>query len=93
MKYMANKKLDFNFQLKNLDGTNLADAGKQLAGWCANHTGTEPIKYYEWSKDLFANGFVELDVEDTKKLHNFIENYSVAAAIRGQLIEVIDKRE
>jgi hypothetical protein len=84
------KKLDFNFNLKNLDGTEIqaAKANRILAEFIAGQTKGDPIKLYYWGLELYKSGVLELDKSDILSLKTMLSDTETLTVLaKGQLLE------
>ena len=83
-------KLNFNFPIKGLDGTDLKDsnAGKILANNLAGQPSGDIIKYWQWAQDIYAGKEIELDKSDTETLRNYIKtNLTLPIITKVQMLE------
>lgn len=87
-------KLDFNFNLTDLDGKDIenANAGKLLANSLAQQAKGDALKFWEWALALNKGEIVDLDTSDQTTLKNFIkDSESLAILAKGQLLQVFKK--
>jgi hypothetical protein len=98
MKQAAKMKLNLNKKLTQLDGTILTDNGqdvylcKLLAGRLSeNVTGIPALKAYDWAKQLWNTGEIEIDRTDLTKLQEFVESSQLFVFVKAQIIEIILK--
>lgn len=87
-------KLDFNFNLVDLDGNHIdnANAGKLLANTLVQQAKGDALKYWEWALALNKGDILDLDTSDQETLKNFIkdsENFAIIA--KAQLLQVLKK--
>ena len=87
-------KLDFNFNLVDLDGNQIdnANAGKLLANTLVQQSKGDALKYWEWALALNKGEILDLDTSDQETLKNFIkdsENFAIIA--KAQLLQVLKK--
>jgi hypothetical protein len=87
-------KLDFNFNLVDLDGNQIenANAGKLLANTLVQQSKGDALKYWEWALSLNKGEILDLDTSDQETLKNFIkdsENFAIIA--KAQLLQVLKK--
>lgn len=55
--------------------------------------GSDAMIKYDWAMQLYKTGSVDLDKEGQQKFKKLLENIpNVWLVVRGQLLEVIDKR-
>jgi hypothetical protein len=70
-------KLDFNFQIKGLDGNDIqgegGNAGKLLSALLASQNKGNSIKLYDWALKVYNNTPLEIDSTDADVLIGLIE--------------------
>lgn len=79
--------------LTNEDGIKIGDQllSKNLGNVLVNSNTDDPVKYYDWGKDLYRNGYLEVDDSDRQKLYDFIKNDKrMVNLLKGQLLKLID---
>lgn len=84
-------KLNFNFNLTDLDGLPIenANAGKLLANTLAQQAKGDALKFWEWALALNKGEIINLDTSDQTVLKNFIkESDALAILAKGQLLQV-----
>ena len=84
-------KLNFNFNLTDLDGQPIenANAGKLLANTLAQQAKGDALKFWEWALALNKGEIINLDTSDLTVLKNFIkESDALAILAKGQLLQV-----
>jgi hypothetical protein len=87
-------KLDFNFNLVDLDGNQIenANAGKLLANTLVQQSKGDALKYWEWALALNKGEVLDLDTSDQETLKNFIkDNENFAIIAKAQLLQVLKK--
>ena len=87
-------KLNFNFNLVNLDGEELKDAnaGKVLANALVQQTKGDAVKLWEIALALNKGEVVDLDSSDQELIKNFIKETELINIIaKGQLLPVFNK--
>lgn len=87
-------KLDFNFNLTDLDGKEIdgANCGKLLANTLIQQTKGDAVKYWEWALALNKGEVLDLDTSDQETLKNFIkESEAVTVLGKAQLLAVLSK--
>ena len=87
-------KLDFNFNLVDLDGNSIenANAGKLVANSLVQQSKGDALKFWEWALALNKGEVLDLDSSDQETLKNFIkdsENFAIIA--KAQLLKVFKK--
>jgi hypothetical protein len=87
-------KLNFNFNLVNLDGKEIdnANAGKLIANSLVQQSKGDALKFWEWALALNKGEELDLDSSDQETLKNFIkdsENFAIIA--KAQLLKVLKK--
>jgi hypothetical protein len=86
-------KLDFNFNLVDLDGNqiNNANAGKLLANTLIQQSKGDAIKYWEWALSLNKGEVLDLDSSDQETLKNFIKDHEQLTILtKAQVLEVLN---
>jgi hypothetical protein len=87
-------KLDFNFNLVDLDGNHIenANAGKLLANTLVQQTKGDAVKLWELALSLNKEQVIDLDSSDQEMVKNFIkDSESLAVIAKGQLLQVFKK--
>lgn len=87
-------KLDFNFNLIDLDGNQIenANAGKLLANTLVQQAKGDAVKYWEWALSLNKGEIIDLDSSDQETLKSFIKDSEALAVLaKGQLLQVLKK--
>jgi hypothetical protein len=87
-------KLNFNFNLVDLDGKEIdnANAGKLVANSLVQQSKGDALKFWEWALALNKGEELDLDSSDQETLKNFIkdsENFAIIA--KAQLLKVLKK--
>lgn len=87
-------KLDFNFNLVDLDNNPIdnANAGKLVANSLVQQSKGDALKFWEWALALNKGEILDLDSSDQETLKNFIkdsENFAIIA--KAQLLKVFKK--
>jgi hypothetical protein len=87
-------KLNFNFNLVDLDGNEIdnANAGKLIANSLVQQSKGDALKFWEWALALNKGEELDLDSSDQETLKNFIkdsENFAIIA--KAQLLKVLKK--
>lgn len=88
-------KLNFNFNLTDLDGKELKDAnaGKVLAQSLINQSKGDAVKYWEWALALNKGEIVDLDTSDQETLKTFIkDSETIFVLAKAQLLGVFAKK-
>lgn len=87
-------KLDFNFNLTDLDGQPIenANAGKLLANTLAQQSKGDALKFWEWALALNKGDVIDLDTSDQTTLKTFIKESDVLTIFaKGQMLQVFKK--
>jgi hypothetical protein len=87
-------KLNFNFNLVNLDGIEIenANAGKVLANALVQQPKGDALKIWEISLALNKGEIVDLDSSDQELIKNFIrETDAINIIAKGQILTVFNK--
>lgn len=87
-------KLNFNFNLVDLDGKEIdnANAGKLIANSLVQQSKGDALKFWDWAVALNKGEELDLDSSDQETLKNFIkdsENFAIIA--KAQLLKVLKK--
>ncbi len=88
-------KLNFNFNLTDLDGKELegANAGKLLANSLIQQTKGDAVKYWEWALALNKGDVLDLDTSDQETLKTFVKDSEVITVLaKAQLLGVFAKK-
>lgn len=87
-------KLDFNFNLLDLDGNEIsnANAGKLLANTLVQQAKGDAVKLWEIALKLHKGEVIDLDTSDQELLKNFIkDSEQLAILAKGQLLYIFKK--
>lgn len=89
------KTIDLSFELKGLDGKNIAIKDCNIAQAVANElavsTEGDSIKKLSWAMNLFQKGSIQVDSSDFNKFKEFIEeNKNFTILLKGQILEYLD---
>lgn len=87
-------KLDFNFNLTDLDGQPIenANAGKLLANTLAQQSKGDALKFWEWALALNKGDVIDLDTSDQNTLKTFVKESDVLTIFaKGQMLQVFKK--
>lgn len=87
-------KLNFNFNLTDLDGKEIdnANAGKLIANSLVQQSKGDALKFWEWALALNKGEVLDLDSSDQETLKNFIkDNDNFAILAKAQLLKVLKK--
>jgi hypothetical protein len=88
-------KLNFNFNLTDLDGKELegANAGKLLANTLIQQTKGDAVKYWEWALALNKGDVLDLDTSDQETLKTFVKDSETITVLgKAQLLGVFAKK-
>ena len=88
-------KLNFNFNLTDLDGKELKDAnaGKVLAQSLINQSKGDAVKYWEWALALNKGEVIDLDTSDQETLKTFIKDSdTIFVLAKAQFLGVFAKK-
>lgn len=86
------KIVNLNFDILQLDGSILENAGKLIATSMVSDT-KEPdaIKFYDWAFSLYRGDIINIDSSDFNKLRSFIVNHPhIFILVKGQVIKYLD---
>jgi len=87
-------KLDFNFNLKDLDGNDIqgGEAGKIIANLLVQGTKGDPIKYWDWALKIHQKKPIDVELSDATTLEIFIKSHeSLPILTKAQLLQVFKK--
>ena len=87
-------KLDFNFNLTDLDGKPVenSNAGKLLANTLAQQSKGDALKFWEWALALNKGDVIDLDTSDQNTLKTFVKESDVLTIFaKGQMLQVFNK--
>ena len=87
-------KLNFNFNLVDLDGNQIenANAGKLVANSLVQQSKGDALKFWEWALALNKGEELDLDSSDQETLKKFIkDNENFAIIAKAQLLQVLKK--
>jgi hypothetical protein len=87
-------KLNFNFNLTDLDGKELegANSGKLLANTLIQQTKGDAVKYWEWALALNKGDILDLDSSDQETLKNFVkDSETITILAKAQVLNVFKK--
>jgi hypothetical protein len=87
-------KLNFNFNLTDLDGKELegANSGKLLANTLIQQTKGDAVKYWEWALKLNKGEVLDLDTSDQDALKTFVkDSETITVLAKAQLLAVFAK--
>jgi hypothetical protein len=88
-------KLNFNFNLVDLDGKEIENGnlGKILANNLINQTKGDAVKYWEWALALNKGDIIDLDTSDQDTLKTFIKDSEVLPVLtKAQSLAVFAKK-
>lgn len=89
--------LDFNFQIKQLNGSPFegedGNAGKILGNFIASSGRGNPIKLWDWANIVYHGQPLEIDSSDSNMLSEMISGSETLPVItKAQLLEVISTK-
>jgi len=84
--------LNFNFNIKGLDGNEIIDAnaGKILGNYLVSQPKGDVIKLFEWSLKLYRGEPIDVDTSDQKLLKSFINESNLPVLTKHGMLEVFD---
>lgn len=88
---MANKKIDLNKAIKDLDGKEIegSNLGKLVAQMLASANKGDALKYMSWALKLHEGKSIELDPSDLETLKNFVKDHEQLTNLsKAQILEV-----
>ena len=82
------KKVDLNFELKDLAGNSIGNAGQILAVILMAETKGDSIKFFDWSMTLHKLEPIEVDNSDLSKIKDVVNNTErVTLLIKAQFLK------
>jgi len=88
-------KLDFNFQIKNLDGVDFEGennhCGKILANYLQSLNKGNSMKLWDWAQTVWKKQPLEIDKTDSDVLKELVETGDLPVITKAQIIEAINK--
>lgn len=87
-------KLNFNFPLTDLNSKVIREnIGQILAHELVVTAKGDPLKHFEWAKDLHAGKVIDLDKSDTLYLKNFVKDcQNIAILAKAPMLEVFEEK-
>lgn len=86
-------KIDYNKQVKGLDGTDLQGDQNTMAKILANllaYSSSGPmVKFMDWARDLYRGKTLEIDRTDADVLKAFVEGSNLPNLTKEQMVNVI----
>ena len=85
------KKVNFNWELKDLNGNNIGNAGVLVAEMLVGETKGDAIKCYDWAMSLNAKKPIDIDNSDLIKIKELINsNERVTLLAKAQLLKCLE---
>lgn len=87
---MANKKIDLNKAIKDLDGKEIegSNLGKLVAQMLVTASKGDALKFMSWALKLHAGETLDLDPSDCETLKNFIKDHEQLTILsKAQMLE------
>lgn len=85
------KTVNLNWELKNLNGESIGNAGELLASSLMIETKGDAIKYFDWAMNLNSKKTIEVDESDLLKIKQFItDNERVTLLAKAQLLKYFE---
>lgn len=85
------KQVDLNWELKNLNGDNIGNAGELLAASLMVETKGDAIKYFDWAMNLNKKLIIEVDESDFLKIKQFItDNERLTLLAKAQFLKYFE---
>ncbi len=93
------KTLNFNFNLKGLDGKDVVDSqtsqviniGKTLANMLVGGGDKDIFKFYDWAMLIYSGSDISVDDSDYKKIYDLIENGTQLNVLyKAQILRYMD---
>lgn len=84
------KKVDLNFQIKDLDGNDIGLANKAFANTLMAEKSGDAVKLFDWAMTLNKSGIIEVDESDFNKIKDIIEKSETLFIIaKAQLLKYL----
>lgn len=90
-------KTNFKKSFLFLDGQELKDAtgevvliNKSLAMILSNATKGNAIKFYDWAKELFVSGELNLSRSDRQEILDYVKPLEYEAMMKAQILEILE---
>ena len=87
-------KLDFNFNLKDLDGNDIqgGEAGKIVANLLAQGSKGDALKFWDWALKINQKKVIDVEISDASLLESFIKDHEgLPVLTKAQLLLVFKK--
>lgn len=85
------KKVDLNFELKDLADNQIGNAGQVLAVILMAETKGDSIKFFDWSMSLHKLQSIEVDSSDLSKIKDVINNTErVTLLLKAQFLKYFE---
>lgn len=85
------KILNFNWELKDLNGNNIGNAGVLLAEMLVMENKGDAIKYFDWAMSLNGKKTIEIDDSDLLKIKQLINNNErLTLLVKAQLLRYLE---
>jgi len=86
------KKIDLNFEIKNLDNVSIGNASQIIAGLLMSETKGDAVKYFDWAIALNKKESITVDASDFLKLKTLItETEKMSILVRVPIIRHLEK--
>lgn len=87
--------LDFNFQIKDLDGKDFEgennNCGKILASYLQTLNKGNSMKLWDWAQTVWKKNPLEIDKTDSDVLKELVETGELPVITKAQILEAISK--
>lgn len=85
------KQVDLNFEIENLDGAPIGNAGQLVANLLMSETKGEAVKFFDWAMTFNKKTSVQMDDADLSKLKSIlVDTEKVTLLAKAQLLKYIE---
>lgn len=85
------KTINFNWELKDLNGNNIGNAGVLVAEMLVMENKGDAIKYFDWAMSLNSKKTIEVDDSDFLKIKQLVnDNARLTLLVKAQLLRYLE---
>lgn len=85
------KTLNFNFELKDLNGNEIGNAGVLVAEMLVTESKGDAIKFFDWAINLNSKKTIEVDESDLLKIKQLInDNARLTILVKAQFLRYLE---
>lgn len=86
------KKIDLNFEIKDLEGNSIGNASQIVATLLMSEVKGDAVKYFDWAMILNKKQSISVDDSDLAKLKTLLtETEKMSILVRVPIIRHLDK--